>query len=36
LDEIGTAATELRLAAPEFSELALAFAGAEGRSVTRA
>jgi hypothetical protein len=36
LDEIGTAATELRLAAPEFSELALALAGAEGRSVARA
>ena len=36
LDEIGTAATEFQLAEPLFSELALAFAGAEGRSVARA
>jgi hypothetical protein len=36
LDEIGTGSTELRLAGPDFSELALAFAGAEGRSVARA
>lgn len=36
LQEIGTAATELLLAEPCFSELALAFAGAEGRSVARA
>lgn len=36
LDEIGTAVTELRLAEPRFSELAMAFAGAEGRSVARA
>jgi hypothetical protein len=36
LDEIGMGAAELRLAEPRFSELALAFAGAEGRSVARA
>ena len=36
IQEIGSASAHLRLAAPEFSELALAFAGAEGRSVTRA
>ncbi len=36
LEEIGTTATELRLESPEFSELALAFAGTEGRSVARA
>ena len=36
LEEIGTAATELRLAEPGFAELSLAFAGAEGRSVARA
>ncbi len=36
LEEIGTATTELHLAGPEFSELALALAGAEGRSVARA
>jgi predicted metal-dependent phosphoesterase TrpH len=36
LEEIGTAATELRLAEPRFAELTLAFAGAEGRSVARA
>ncbi len=36
LEEIGTATTELRLAAPEFSELVLAFAGTQGRSVARA
>jgi PHP family Zn ribbon phosphoesterase len=36
LDEIGKGATELRLADPGFSEIALAFAGAEGRSVARA
>ncbi len=36
LDEIGTAATELRMAAPEFDEIVLALAGAKGRSVARA
>jgi PHP family Zn ribbon phosphoesterase len=36
LEEIGTGTTELRLADAGFSELALAFAGAEGRSVARA
>ena len=36
LEEIGTGHTDLRLAAPSFSELALAFAGSDDRSVARA
>ncbi len=36
LEDIGTASTELRLAAPTFPELVLAFAEAEGRSVAHA
>lgn len=36
LGEIGTGTTELRLAGPEFSEIVLAFAGEQGRSVSRA
>ena len=36
LSEIGGGFTEFRMAAPEFAELALALAGAEGRSVARA
>jgi 3',5'-nucleoside bisphosphate phosphatase len=36
LEEIGTGHTDLRLAVPEFSEVALALAGAQGRSVARA
>lgn len=36
LEEIGMASTELRLAEPTFPELALAFAGAQDRSVARA
>jgi PHP family Zn ribbon phosphoesterase len=36
LEDIGTATCHLRMAEPRFSELALAFAGEQGRSVTRA
>jgi len=36
LEDIGTAATRLTLEAASFAELALAFAGAEGRAVGRA
>lgn len=36
VEEIGRGCTELRLAAPTFAELALALAGAEERSATRA
>jgi hypothetical protein len=36
LEEIGSATSELCLAAPVFSELVLALGGIEGRSVTRA
>lgn len=36
LEEIGSAATELRIVEPTFAELALALAGAEERSVARA
>lgn len=36
LDELGTAASQLYLSAPTFTELALAFAGAEGRRVSHA
>jgi predicted metal-dependent phosphoesterase TrpH len=36
LEEIGTAATELRMAEPTFAELVLAFAGVGDRSVARA
>jgi 3',5'-nucleoside bisphosphate phosphatase len=36
LEDVGTASTELLLVEPTFAELALAFAGADGRSAHRA